>query len=382
MGWLGNILKRNSELEWMFDFDLFQDKSKRVHMKRMALEMVISFMARTLSQSEFRVKNGKEYERNELYYRLNVRPNRNVTASTFWQTFVHKMVYDNEVLIIQADDGDLLIADSYDQKQYAVYDDSFSKVVVRGYEFKDNFKQKDVIHIKFSNEKLSPLVDGLFADYGELFGRILNNQKRKNQIRGTVDIDMQTSKSKEKMEQLQDYINKLYKAFEENDVAIAPQQPGFEFNETKSSGQGSSQGVEEINKVTDGFLEQVSSAVGVPMTLLKGDMADVENHTKNYMFFTISPLLKKIKDEADVKFFTKQEWLKGKEIEIRKPAYRDLFDLATAVDKLISSGAFNGNEIRSELGYEMTDEEIHSQYVMTKNYQTSEETLEGSDNNE
>lgn len=116
MGWLGNILKRNSELEWMFDLDLFQDKSKRVHMKRMALEMVISFMARTLSQSEFRVKNGKEYERNELYYRLNVRPNRNVTASTFWQTFVHKMVYDNEVLIIQADDGDLLIADSYDQK--------------------------------------------------------------------------------------------------------------------------------------------------------------------------------------------------------------------------------------------------------------------------
>src|SRR5699024_76819 len=99
--------------------------------------------------------------------------------------------------------------------------------------------------------------------------------------------------------------------------------------------------------------------------------------TKNYMFFTVSPLLKKIKDEADVKFFTKNEWIDGQCIEIRKPSYRDLFDLATAVDKLISSGAFNGNEIRSELGYEMTDEEIHSTYVITKNYQSSGEALEG-----
>ena len=41
------------------------------------------FLGRTISQSEFRVKNGEEFEKDELYYRLNVRPNKNMTASTF-----------------------------------------------------------------------------------------------------------------------------------------------------------------------------------------------------------------------------------------------------------------------------------------------------------
>src|SRR5690606_26857037 len=99
------------------------------HMKRLAIETCIAFLARTVSQSEFRIRNGDTYEKGELYYRLNTRPNKNMTASTFWQTFIHKLIYDNEVLVIQADDGDLLIADDFQQKEYAVYEDIFSNVV-------------------------------------------------------------------------------------------------------------------------------------------------------------------------------------------------------------------------------------------------------------
>lgn len=363
----------------MFDLDLFQDKlSKRIHMKKLAIEICISFLARTISQSEFRIKKDRQFVKDELYYRLNVRPNKNMTASTFWQRFVYKMIYDNEVLIIQANDGDLLIADDFQQKEYAVYEDSFTNVVVRDYEFKDVFKQSEVIHIKYSNERLSPLIDSLFDDYGELFGRVLEGQKRKNQIRGTVDMDMLSAKSKEHQLKLQEFIDNMYKAIGEKDIAIIPQQPGFEYKE--QSGHGvSAQSVDELNKVTNGFLDQVAMAIGIPISLLRGDMADVDKQTKNYMFFTVSPFLKKIKDEADVKFFEKKEWLEGQCVEIRKPSYRDIFDLSTAVDKLISSGAFNGNEIRSELGYETTDEEIHSTYIITKNYQSSDEALEGGD---
>lgn len=379
LGFLNKVFKRNSELGFMFDLEfmeLFEQKSTRVHMKRLAIETCISFLARTISQSEFRIKNKKEYLKNDLYYLLNTRPNKNMTASTFWQKFISKLVYDNEVLVIQSDDGDLLIADDFVQKKYAVYEDLFSNVVVRGYEFKETFKQSEVIHLKYGNERLSHLLDSLFVDYGDLFSMILNGQKRKNQIRATVDMDMLNAKSKEHQAKLQEFINNMYKAVETKDVAIIPQQPGFEYKEQSGNGIAG-QSVDEINKVTDGFLDQVAMAIGIPLSLIKGDMADVDKQTKNYMFFTISSLLKKIKDEADVKFFTKQENLAGKCIEIRKPSYRDIFDLATAIDKLISSGAFNGNEIRSETGYETTDEEIHKKYFITKNYTTSDEALKG-----
>lgn len=341
--------------------------SNRIHMKRLAIEICASFLGRTISQSEFRVKNRKVYEKDELYYRLNVRPNKNMTSSTFWHTVVTKLIYDNECLIIHSDDDDLLIADSFNHNEYAVLEDNFTNVVIKDYEFKRSFRQSEVIHLKYRNEKLTPLIDGLFSDYGDLFGRILSSQKRKNQIRGTVDIDMQVAKSEEMQNKLQTFIDKMYKAFGEKDIAIVPQQPGFKYNET-SGGNASGPSVEEINKVTNGFLNQVAMAIGIPISLIYGDMADVEKQTKNYMMFTVSPLLKKICDEGNAKFFTMKEYLAGNKLEAKSISYNSLFDLANAIDKLISSSAFTGNEIRMEVGYEKSDDPNLDKHYITKNY--------------
>ncbi|MET1176918.1 phage portal protein [Peribacillus simplex] len=364
----------------MFDMELLPDMSKRIHMKKLAIDTCVSFLGRTISQTEFRVKKGKEFVKDEIYYHLNVRPNKNMTATTFWETFVHKLVYDNECLIIQADDGDLLIADSFEHKQYAVYEDEFTKVTVKDYVFARKFSQGDVIHLRYKNENLTPLIDGLFTDYGELFGRILNAQKRKNQIRGTVDMDMIAAKTEAQQAQLQAFIDNMYKAVAEKDVAIIPQQKGITYSElTNGGGSVNGQSVDEINKVTNGFLDQVALAMGIPLGLLHGEMADVEKQTKNYMLFTASPLLKKIKDEADVKFFTKEEFLNGDCIDIRKVSYQSIFDLATSIDKIRASGIMNGNELRSELGLERVDDPMMDKYVMTKNYS---EVLEGGENKE
>ena len=376
MGFLDAIFKRNSELEFLFDFELFQNESMRLHMKKLAIEICITFLGRTISQSEFRVRNGTEFEKNELYYRLNIRPNKNQTASTFWQTVIRKLVYDNECLIIQADDGDLLIADDFQHHRYAVYEDYFSNIMVRDFKFDRTYKQNEVIHLKYSNEKMSTMIDSLFKDYGDLFGRIFNSQKRKSQVRATVNMDTLTAKNEEKQKELQTFIDNMYKAFEEKDFAIVPQQPGFEYSE-KTSGTNGGQGVDEINKVTDGFLDQVAMVMGLPIGLVRGDLADVEKQTKNYMLYTISPLLKKITDEANVKFFSKEEYLAGKLIDVRKVSYLDIFDLSNAVDKLRASGVVNGNEIRKELGLEKVDDPIMEAYFITKNYVESTQALQG-----
>lgn len=378
MGLFDKLLGRvetDSELGWSFDLELFNNASDKAYMKRLAIEICISFLARTISQAEFKVTNSNEGERKRLYYKLNVRPSKNTTSSTFWQTFVSKMVYDNEVLVVTSDDGDLLIADNYTHKEYAVYDDIFSNVVVKGFEFKRTFTQQEVIHLKFSNEKLSSLINSLYKDYGELFARVLSAQKRKNQIRGTVDMDMLAAKSEAHQAKLQQFIDNMYKAIGEKDVAIIPQQQGFKYDE-KTAGSLPGQTVDDLNRVTDAFLSQVAMSFGIPFSLVRGDMADVERQTKNYMFFTASPLYKKISDELNVKFFTEDEYMNGNCVEIRKPAYRDLFELATAVDKLRASGVMSGHEIRDELGLKYVENEMLSQYVLTKNYTEEVETNE------
>jgi HK97 family phage portal protein len=368
LGFLDAVFKRNSELGFMFDVEMFIDRTNRVHMKRLAVDTCASFLGRTISQSEFRIRNGNKFDKNELYYRLNVRPNKNMTASTFWQTVCTKLIYDNECLIIQGDDEDLLIADDFQHNEYAVYEDIFTNVRIKEYEFKRSFKQSEIFHLRYSNEKLAPLIDGLFSDYGDLFGRILSAQKRKNQIRGTVDMDMLSAKSRESQAKLQEFINNMYKAIDEKDTAIIPQQPGFKYEE-KSNNSGSSQSVDEINKVTNGFLDQVAMAIGIPVSLLHGDMADVEKQTKNYMMFTVNPLLKKIRDEGNYKFFTRNEFLNGNKLDIKAISYNSIFDIADKVDKLVSSGAFTGNEIREEAGHERSSDPKLDEHYITKNYE-------------
>ncbi|WP_404457436.1 phage portal protein [Bacillus sp. RC250] len=376
IGWLGSVFKRNKELEFMVDLDLIADTANRVHMKRLAIDTCISFLGRTISQSEFRVRNGKAFEKNELYYRLNVRPNKNMTASTFWERFIRKLIYDNECLVIQADDGDLLIADGFQHNEYAVLEDTFTNVTVKDYTFKRSFKQSEVIHLKYRNDKLSPLIDGLFADYGDLFGRLLNSQKRKNQVRGTVDMDMIGAKTEEQIAKLQEFIDNMYKAIGTKDIAIVPQQKGINYNEIYN-GVANGPSVEEINKVTNGFLNQVAMAIGIPTALLYGEMADVEKQTKNYMLFTVRPLLKKLSDEANVKFFEMNEYLSGQKIIVKAVSYQSIFDLATSIDKLISSSAFTGNEIRSEVDYEDSDDPNLNKHYITKNYTETNATEGG-----
>ncbi|MED2692749.1 phage portal protein [Bacillus toyonensis] len=367
IGWISDVLNKNKEIAFMFDLELFMDTANRVHMKRLAIDTCISFLGRTISQSEFRVKNGEAFETNELYYRLNVRPNKNMTASSFWEKFIQKLVYDNECLVIQADDEDLLIADDFQHNEYAVFEDTFTNVVVKDYEFKRSFKQSEVIHLKYRNDKLSPLIDGLFADYGDLFGRILSSQKRKNQIRGTVDMDMIGAKSEEQVKKLQEFINNMYQAIGNKDIAIVPQQKGIEYKEVYN-GSANGPSVEEINKVTNGFLNQVAMAMGIPTALIYGEMADIEKQTKNYMNFTVKPLLKKISDEVNVKFFEMNEYLEGQRVEVKSISYQTIFELAESIDKLISSGAFKGNEVRLEVGYDISDDPNLNKHYITKNY--------------
>ncbi|EHL73279.1 phage portal protein [Bacillus cereus] len=381
IGWISDVLNKNKEIKFMFDVDMFIDTANRVHMKRLAIDTCISLLGRTISQSEFRVKNGEEFEKNELYYRLNVRPNKNMTASTFWEIFIRKLVYDNECLAIQADDGDLLIADDFEHNEYAVFEDTFTNVTVKDYQFKRSFKQSEVIHLKYRNDKLSPLIDGLFADYGDLFGRILSSQKRKNQIRGVVDMDMIGAKTQEQVDKLQKFIDDMYQAIGKKDIAIVPQQKGIEYKEVYN-GSANGPSVEEINKVTNGFLNQVAMAMGIPTALIYGEMADVEKQTKNYMLFTVKPLLKKISDEANVKFFEKEEYLLGKKIEVKAVSYQSIFDLATSIDKLISSSAFTGNEIRLEVGYEISDDPNLNTHHITKNYTKLTESEGGEKQND
>jgi HK97 family phage portal protein len=380
MGFLDSILRRNSELESLFDLDFAEETTQRAYLKKMALETCINFIGRTIAQSDFRyMKNGKR-QFNDWHYLLNVRPNTDQSAADFWQKFIYELINENEVLVVLTDNNDLLIADSFERVEYAVYPDIFKDVTVKDYTFQRSFRMDEVLYLTYNNEKLTKFMDGMFEDYADLFSRMIEISLRNYQIRGIVNIDATQELNKENRAKLQNFIDKLFNAFRKNTVAIVPKLKGFDYNET-SKGEGKGQSVEELTKIKRSLIDDVSNILGIPNALIHGELADYETAIKAYIRFCNNPLIKKLSDELNAKLIEKDNYLNGDKIEVRGVTDLNPLEVADAVDKLIGSMAYTPNEVRVKLGDEPSLDPRLDEHYFTKNYQSAV-AVEGGENDE
>ena len=373
MSLFNKMFRRNLALRDGLDLNIpIVESSGRAYIKTLALQTVINFLARSFSQSTFKIKNIETNRMNKMLYMMNVRPNSDSSASDFWHKVVYRLVYDNEVLIIQSDTGDLLIADDFERNEYAVYPDTFTNVIVKDYEFKRTFNMDEVLYLNYNNDNLSRYVDGLFEDYGKVFGRLLDAQKKRYQIRGLVRVNKTGGLDEQSMEQLNDFLQRTYKAFENNDTAIIPELNGFEYEElTKQGGTTTDNGMDSIMKLRKTTLDDVAKLIGIPPALIHGETADIKENMNAYKLFCLNPLIKKIEDELNNKWIEQSEYVNGGRIEVVSINKAEPLSNSEQADKLISSGAFTRNEVREMFGYEPIDG--LDEFLITKNYDTLKE---------
>lgn len=374
---LFSFLKRDSTFESSYTFNFDYEEPSRPYLKKMALETVISFIARSISMSDIRITvDGKRVYNNE-HYAFNVRPNTDQSAADFWFHFVYTLIDEGEVLAIPTEDGSLLIADSFTRKEYAVYPDIFSNVTVKDYTFQRTFTMDEVVYLKYGNEKLTKFTDGMFKDYTNLFNRLIEINLRSNQIRAVVGIDSNQALDEKRQTQLQSFIDNLFKSFREKAIAIVPKLKGFDYEEV-ANGSESSRSVDELTKLKKSLIDEVCDILSVPQALVHGDIADMDSLMKAYTKFCLGPINKMIEDELNAKFIEKADYLKGDRIYVIGIQAVSIIENAEAVDKLVASGAYTRNEVRVKFGDEPSDNPALDEFVLTKNYQS----VEGGEKNE
>jgi HK97 family phage portal protein len=362
-----DIFKKNSEIESSYDFDALIDEYHTLYLKHLAVDTCAEFLARSFGRSEFRIRKNGQPLKNEWSYLLNVRPNLDQSASSFWQQVVYKLITQNEVLIVLSDDDQLLIAESYVRKEYALYEDYFESVWLKGYEFKRKFPMSEVIFLQYNNNDLSRYVRGLYEDYASLYNRMVEVAMRNHQIRATVTGKEGRGFDDKLQKRAQSYIDKVYAKFSNESIAIVPVQAGLEYNELTNTVGETNQSIDELKKLKRQFVDEVADILGIPSTILHGELADLESAQTVLNKYCLKSLNKKIEDELNAKIIDKTEFVNGTEIKVVGVDKKDIFDLADAVDKLISSGGFNRNEIRKEVDYESIDG--GDEFYITKNYE-------------
>lgn len=366
---------RNEEpSDWIPDLVYGDDESARAYLKIMAKNTVLDFVARTMSTLEVKFKNKDGTA--DWEYILNVRPNNDMSAATFWEKFFYRLMDDNEVLVIFTEDNQLLIADDFSRTEYAVYDDVFTGVTVKNYVFQKSFNMSDVIYIEYNNDKLDRFTKGLFEDYSELFGRIIEIAMRNNQIRGSVSINATATANEKKdengktrTEKLQEYVDKIYQAFKTKSVAIVAKVKNIDYEEYTNKQGVSNQSLDELNKMKTSLIDDVANAIGVPTALIYGEKADLDSNLDAFRKLCIAPLMKKLQDELMAKIITKQEYKKGERIKVSKVLPVGILENATQIDKIVSSGTFLRDEVREVTDYDPLPNGEGQQLIMTKNYE-------------
>lgn len=365
---------RNEAIEFSYDFELLRETSHKAYIKQWALDTCINHIARTISQTKFEIIDGENKDSSSTtHYKLNVRPNTDESAATFWQKVIRKLIYDNEVLIVVTDKKDLIIADDFHREEYALYDDIFEHVIVGEFEFERSFKMSEVIYLEYNNIGITNMLYGMFGDYGDIFGRLIKSNLMNNQIRATLSTDANYTLNDKSQKAMQDFINKAYEAYASNDIAIVPIQKGYEYQEHTSNNTKNTSQIDDLAKIPDQLLSYVARNLGIPVGLINGDTADIEAMTDNYMKFCIKPIIEKITDELNAKLFSERGYKEGKRIKAISIDQKGPLEVSEAVDKLIASGSFNRDEIRVLTGFEPIGSEEMQKFIITKNYQTVDE---------
>lgn len=356
-----------------------------------AISVCVNKIANALSQCTIDTyENGREVKKNE-WYAFNVEPNLNQNITDFWNKLVMEMVANPEgALVVKTYEGYYLIADSYNVKEFAVKDNIYTDVTVGNFTFDRAFNEKDVLRLKLSNTNIRYLINSVYKSYGKLLSSSIKNYNRGNskkifvkigamfdQFKNRVNPETGLSEYDETLDDL--FKNRLKAYFSEADSAT-PIEEGLEIiDKTKDNASGKYCETDDIRKVFDDIINLCADAFNLPRGLLKGDVADVEAMTDNFITFCVNPIASLIEDEINRKLYGKEKVVAGTKLRIKTSTIRsyDATKLASSAEALFRIRAVNANWVRKMLREENINEKWADEYMETKNYQSIEKGGEG-----
>lgn len=361
-----------------------QEKLSRLVMEEFTIHAAINLIANCISKCEFKTfEKGREIQKEE-HYAWNYEPNKNQNSSQFLQELVTKLLYNNECLVIESG-GQLVIAESFSKEEYALKETIFSNVYRKNLTFNRTFKMSEVLYFRLNNKNIRKLLTDLCNGYNVILSEAIDKYEKAGGEKGTLHIDaMATGRkygSRTFEEVYEELMNDRFKKFFNSRSAVLPLFDGF--NYTKQAAEQSKKSTSEMKDITDvldEIVETVARAFNIPVSLLKGDVSDVEKITRNFLTFCIDPICEMIQTEINRKRYGKLQIQKRNYLKIDTTTvmHIDIFDIAEKIDKLIASGMYCIDELRKKLGDSELNTEESKKHWITKNYMDITK-LEGGD---
>lgn len=348
-----------------------EEEFTEIFFKELATACAINMIANTIGKCEIRTFVKGTPIKGAEYYLWNYEPNPNENSSDFIQHFISNLCYDNEALIVELN-GRLYVADSFSRRKYALYEDIFTNITIEELTLQRSYTSGEVIYMQLNNIDARQRLEGSYTSYGQTVAKAIRNMLRQNAQKGILDIDAQTSQQQDFATKLNELINERFKPFYEAESAVLPLQQGYSYTDVSKA--GAAETPANLNERINYEFEMAGRAWRIPKALILGDVSEVEKITKNFLTFAIDPITEKLGEEATRKRYGAKQFCKGNFMDINTNCIQhiDIFEQATNSDKLLSSGLYCIDELRTKLGDTAIGSDWSQKHYITKNYAEAE----------
>lgn len=356
--------------------------SEQSQLLQLAMHIAISYIANTISQCEIKTYEGGEEVQKELYYLLNVSPNPNQNSSQFMSQLIERFYYDGEALVVKFGPN-IYVADGFSQEENPTKTNVFTSVSIEGQSVARRFAAGDVFYFRLSDRNIAELVRLMYGDYGKVMGAAIdkfissNSEKYKLELSNVAAGDANFQKTFETV--LADQL----KSFIESNKAVYPQFQGTNLEMLNTGSAASSSDVIAMRKE---IFETVAQAFKIPMSMMYGNITNMQEIVKVYLSICIDPLAQMLSEELTRKTTDRETWGRGDRVVVdtSRILHVDILEIADSVEKLVGSGAFTINQILRRCGYDTLSEEFAEAHYLTKNIASMDQVadpLEGGENN-
>ena len=375
LDFLGNIIfgdKKNNKVPiTCASMDILGE----IYIRELAFNLVVNKIANAISKCQMNIYTDEKRDRNEEWYRWNVSPNPNQSAPVFWTKLIYQLYDNNEALIIPIN-VNLYVADSFIvNKQYAFYDYRFESIQIDDFSLSRAFRQNEVFYFQLNNKKMVTYLNGTMTLYTGLIKAAYSSYMASNGNKGFLKISQFAEQEDDFQEYFNQLVNEDFKKFFESSNAVMPLYEGYEYESLGNT--GTQTNTRDIKSLIDDVIQTTANAFNMPTSIAIGNVQDTSKAIDEFLTFCIDPLIRILEAEITRKSFTQSQVINGSYVKFDTTAIKhiDLLDVATAIDKLISSGCFTINDIRKTIGADEIDEPWANQFFMTKNYSTIEDLM-------
>lgn len=347
-----------------------------IYLRELAFWSCVSKIANALTKCEFRTFFQGAEQFGEEYYLWNYEPNRNQNKAQFISKAIEKLFRTNELLIIESNDGQLLIADSFSKEKNTLYGNTFIGVSADDYQFQRRFRYDEVMYWELNNKNVNQIINRIYDAYSKVIDYTAKSYLKSRGNRGILSISSLAQADQNFDEKLKKMLNEYFKTFFENNNAVLPLFEGYKYDDlgSKTYSEGSSR---DLKAQYDDIFDFTARGFSMPPSLVKGDVQDTSKAVDEMLTFCLDPLAEMLQQEANRKR-NRKDVLNGTKlvIDTKKVKHMDIFDISAPADKLIGSGIATINMLLRAIGEAEIQEEWANRHMMTKNYAGIEEVLQ------